>query len=60
MPAAGHRTTSSPVVFDDLLHKVAMLIEHRQLAWSASSCISVERLWDFDNLVGQCRRFARS
>ncbi len=43
-----------PVVFDDLLHKVAMLIEHRQLAWERQFLRSqVERQWDFDNLVGQ-------
>ncbi len=43
-----------PVMFDDLLHKVEALIEHRQLAWERQFLRSqVERQWDFDNLVGQ-------
>ncbi len=43
-----------PVIFDDLLHKMAALIEHRQLAWERQFLRSqVERQWDFENLVGQ-------
>jgi two-component system response regulator PilR (NtrC family) len=43
-----------PVIFDDLLHKVATLIDHRQLAWERQFLRGqVERQWDFDNLVGQ-------
>ncbi|MDX2169159.1 MAG: sigma-54 dependent transcriptional regulator [Deltaproteobacteria bacterium] len=43
-----------PVMFDDLLHKVEALIEHRQLAWERQFLrAQVERRWDFENLVGQ-------
>jgi two-component system response regulator PilR (NtrC family) len=43
-----------PVMFDDLLHKVEGLIEHRQLAWERQFLrAQVERGWDFENLVGQ-------
>jgi len=43
-----------PVLFDDLLHKLAALIEHRQLAWERQFLRSqVDRQWDFENLVGQ-------
>jgi DNA-binding NtrC family response regulator len=43
-----------PVMFDDLLHKVEALIEHRQLAWERQFLRGqVERRWDFENLVGQ-------
>ena len=43
-----------PVMFDDLLHKVEGLIEHRQFAWERQFLRGqVERQWDFDNLVGQ-------
>jgi len=42
-----------PVVLDDLLHKVAALVEHRQVAWERQFLRGqVERQWDFDNLVG--------
>jgi two-component system response regulator PilR (NtrC family) len=43
-----------PVIFEDLLHKIDALMEHRQLAWERQFLRSqVERQWDFDNLVGQ-------
>jgi DNA-binding NtrC family response regulator len=43
-----------PVIFDELLHKLQALIEHRQLAWERQYLRSqLERQWDFDNLVGQ-------
>jgi two-component system response regulator PilR (NtrC family) len=43
-----------PVIFDDLLHKIESLIEHRQLAWERQFLRSqVDRQWDFENLVGQ-------
>jgi DNA-binding NtrC family response regulator len=43
-----------PVIFDDLLHKIEALVEHRQLAWERQFLRSqVDRQWDFDNLVGQ-------
>ncbi len=43
-----------PVIFDDLLHKIEALVEHRQLAWERQFLrTQVERHWDFENLVGQ-------
>ncbi len=43
-----------PVLFDDLLHKIASLLEHRQIAWERQFLRGqVERQWDFENLVGQ-------
>ena len=43
-----------PVMFDDLLHKIESLMEHRQLAWERQFLRSqVDRHWDFENLVGQ-------
>src|SRR4029450_7675359 len=43
-----------PVVFDDLLAKVARVLEHRQLAWQTQMLRrEVEREFDFDRLVGK-------
>src|SRR4029453_13963032 len=43
-----------PVVFDDLLAKVARVLEHRQLAWQTQMLRrEVEREFDFDHLVGK-------
>jgi two-component system response regulator PilR (NtrC family) len=43
-----------PVVFDDLLTKVARLIEHRQLVWQAQMLRrQVEGDHDFDKLIGR-------
>ena len=43
-----------PVMFDELLHKIEALIEHRQLAWERQFLRSqVDRQWDFENLVGR-------
>src|SRR5579862_351354 len=43
-----------PVIFDDLLHKIEALVEHRQLAWERQFLrTQVDRHWDFENLVGQ-------
>jgi DNA-binding NtrC family response regulator len=43
-----------PVVFDDVLAKVARVLEHRQLAWQTQMLRrEVERQYDFDHLVGQ-------
>ncbi len=43
-----------PVLFDDLLHKLANLINYRQIAWERQFLRSqVDRQWDFDHLVGQ-------
>ena len=49
-----------PVIFDDVLHKVEHLLEHRQIAWENQMLRSqVERHWDFENLVGRSGRHAR-
>jgi two-component system response regulator PilR (NtrC family) len=43
-----------PVLFDDLLHKLASLMDYRQIAWERQFLRSqVDRQWDFDHLVGQ-------
>ena len=43
-----------PVVFDDVLAKVARVLEHRQLAWQTQMLRrEVERDFDFDHLVGK-------
>ena len=43
-----------PVIFDELLHKLQALMEHRQLAWERQFLRNqIDRQWDFDNLVGQ-------
>jgi len=43
-----------PIIFDDVLHKIHSLMEHRQLAWDRQFLRGqVERQWDFENLVGQ-------
>jgi two-component system response regulator PilR (NtrC family) len=43
-----------PVVFDDVLAKVARVLEHRQLAWQTQMLRrEVEREFDFDHLVGK-------
>jgi len=43
-----------PVLFDDLLAKVARLCEYRQLAWQAQMLRrEVEREYDFEQLVGK-------
>ena len=42
-----------PVVFDDLLAKVARALEHRQTAWQMQMLRrEVERRYDFEHLVG--------
>jgi DNA-binding NtrC family response regulator len=43
-----------PLIFEDVLHKIDHLLEHRQVAWENQFLRSqVERQWDFDNLVGR-------
>jgi DNA-binding NtrC family response regulator len=43
-----------PIVFDDVLAKVARVLDHRQLAWQAQMLRrEVERQFDFDHLVGK-------
>lgn len=41
-----------PVIFDDLLHKIAALLQYRQLAWENQMLRSqINRQWDSENLV---------
>jgi two-component system response regulator PilR (NtrC family) len=43
-----------PLIFEDVLHKMRTLLEHRQAAWDRQFLRGqVERHWDFENLVGQ-------
>jgi DNA-binding NtrC family response regulator len=43
-----------PVIFDDVLHKIDHLMQHRQMAWENQLLRSqVDRQWDFENLVGR-------
>jgi two-component system response regulator PilR (NtrC family) len=43
-----------PIIFDEVLHKIRLLMEHRQAAWDRQFLRGqVERQWDFENLVGQ-------
>jgi two-component system response regulator PilR (NtrC family) len=43
-----------PLAFDDVLAKVARVLDHRQLAWQAQMLRrEVERRFDFDHLVGK-------
>jgi two-component system response regulator PilR (NtrC family) len=43
-----------PLIFDDVLHKIRSLLEHRQAAWDRQFLRhQVERHWDFENLVGR-------
>jgi DNA-binding NtrC family response regulator len=45
-----------PVLFEDLLHKIQSLLEHRRLAWENKYLRGqVERQWDFENFVGRSR-----
>jgi len=43
-----------PVLFDELLHKLDYLLQHRQLAWENQFLRhQVADQWDFDSIVGQ-------
>ncbi len=43
-----------PLIFDDVLHKIAHLLQHRQVAWENQLLRNqVTKHWDFDNLVGR-------
>ena len=43
-----------PLIFDDVLHKISHLLQHRQVAWENQLLRSqVTKQWDFDNLVGR-------
>jgi two-component system response regulator PilR (NtrC family) len=48
-----HDYLLKPLIFEDVLHKIAHLLQHRQVAWENQLLRSqVSRHWDFDNLVG--------
>jgi len=43
-----------PLIFEDMLHKIAHLFRHRQVAWENQVLRSqVERQWDFESLIGR-------
>jgi DNA-binding NtrC family response regulator len=43
-----------PIIFDDLLHKIDHLLQHRQMAWENQLLRSqVDRQWNYENLVGR-------
>ena len=43
-----------PLIFDDVLHKIAHLLQHRQVAWENQLLRSqVTSQWDFENLIGR-------
>jgi two-component system response regulator PilR (NtrC family) len=49
-----HDYLLKPLIFEDVLHKIAHLLQHRQVAWENQLLRSqVSRHWDFDNLVGR-------
>jgi len=49
-----------PVIFDDLLHKIRYLLEHKQIAWENRVLRrQVEQRWDFRNLVGRSAAMQR-
>jgi two-component system response regulator PilR (NtrC family) len=42
-----------PLIFEDVLHKLDHLLQHRQVAWENQLLRSqMARQWDFENLVG--------
>ncbi len=48
-----------PVVFDDVLAKLARVLEYRQLTWQTQMLRrEVESRWDFDQLIGKGRAMA--
>ena len=49
-----HDYMIKPLVFDDVLGKVARLLERRELAWQVQYLRrEVESRYDFDNLIGE-------
>jgi two-component system response regulator PilR (NtrC family) len=49
-----HDYLLKPILFEELLHKIDHLLEHRQVAWEYQLLRNqVERQWSFDNVVGQ-------
>jgi two-component system response regulator PilR (NtrC family) len=43
-----------PLSFDDVLHKIDHLLQHRQVAWENQLLRGqVAKQWDFDNLIGR-------
>jgi two-component system response regulator PilR (NtrC family) len=50
-----------PVLFDDLLAKVARALEHRQLVWESQQLRQeAEQRYDFGQLVGKSARMAKA
>jgi len=49
-----HDYLLKPLLFDDVLHKIEYLLQHRQLAWEHQMLRGqVEQQWDFDGLIGR-------
>ena len=43
-----------PVLFEDALHKIEYLLQHRQTAWENQFLRhQAERQWDFENMIGR-------
>jgi DNA-binding NtrC family response regulator len=43
-----------PLIFEDVLHKIARLLQHRQVAWENQILrTQVGRAWDFENMIGR-------
>jgi two-component system response regulator PilR (NtrC family) len=52
--SGAHDYMLKPLVFEDILHKIATLMKNRQVAWENQLLRSqLARHWDFDNLVGR-------
>jgi len=48
-----------PVLFEDALHKIEYLLQHRQTAWENQFLRhQAERLWDFENMIGRSSAMA--
>jgi two-component system response regulator PilR (NtrC family) len=49
-----HDYLLKPLNFDDVLHKIDHLLQHRQVAWENQLLRrQVARQWDFDNMIGR-------
>jgi len=58
--AGAHDYMLKPLVFDDVVTKVARLLEQRQIAWQVQYLRrEVESRYDFENLVGQSKAMRR-
>lgn len=47
-----HDYLLKPILFDDLLHKIEQLLEHRQIAWE-HQLLRTEYQWAADKVIGQ-------